>query len=133
MKIFPRSRRDLGAFLAAEIFISPRSRPSNLGGQSRPRISPLISARPKIAPRFGEISAENLGGQKRDLAEMKISAAKNAQRLLARSRRDENLGGQKRAEITGDDLAEMKISAAKNAPRFGGQKRAEITVGISAR
>ena len=38
----------------------------------------------------------------RDLAEMKISAAENAPRLLARSRRDENLGGQKRAEITGE-------------------------------
>ena len=48
----------------------------------------------------------------RDLGEMKISAAKNAPRLLARSRRDENLGGQKRAEITGE------ISAAKNAPRL---------------
>ena len=36
----------------------------------------------------------------RDLGE--ISAAKNAPRLLARSRRDENLGGQKRAEITGE-------------------------------
>ena len=68
---------------------------------------------------------------------MKISAAKNAPRLLARSRRDENLCGQKRAEITGG------ISAAKNAPRLlarsrrdenlGGQKRAEITGEISAR
>ena len=67
----------------------------------------------------------------------RISAAKNAPRLLARSRRDENLGGQKRAEITGE------ISAAKNAPRLlarsrrdenlGGQKRAEITGEISAR
>ena len=68
---------------------------------------------------------------------MKISAAKNAPRLLARSRRDENFGGQKRAEITGE------ISAAKNAPRLlagsrrdenlGGQKRAEITGEISPR
>ena len=85
---------------------------------------------------------------------MKISAAKNAPRLLARSRRDENLGGQKRAEITGEisprfaprllaDLVEMKISAAKNAPRLlarsrrdenlGGQKRAESTGEISPR
>ena len=57
----------------------------------------------------------------------------NFSEISARSRRDENLGGQKRAEITG----EMKISAAKNAPRLlarsrrdenlGGQKRAEIT------
>ena len=43
---------------------------------------------------------------------MKISAAKNAPRLVARSRRDENLGGQKRAEIRGE------ISAAKIAPRL---------------
>ena len=45
--------------------------------------------------------------------------------ITARSRRDENLGGQKRAEITGE------ISAAKNA--LGGQKRAEITGEISVR
>ena len=46
---------------------------------------------------------------------MKISAAKNAPRLLARSRREKNLGGQKRAE--------MKISAAKNAPRLEARSR----------
>ena len=34
-----------------------------------------------------------------------ISAAKNAPRLVARSRRDENLGDQKRAEISGEILA----------------------------
>ena len=74
------SRRDLGrdlatnlgAFLAAEIFISAE-----------------ISARSRGRDFRAEISSE-------------ISAAKNAPRVLARSRRDENLGGQKRAEITGE-------------------------------
>ena len=67
---------------------------------------------------FSEISrGRDLGAfYWRDLAEMKISAAnsaaKNAPRLVARSRRDENLGGQKRAEIRGE------ISAAKIAPRL---------------
>ena len=31
-----------------------------------------------------------------------ISAAKDAERLVARSRRDENLSGQKRGEISGE-------------------------------
>ena len=130
-KFFRDLASNLGAFLAAEIFISPR-----LVARSR---------RPKTRRDYW-----------RDLAEMKISAAKNAPRLLARS-----LGGQKRAEITGEisarwksrrpktrrdywrDLAEMIISAAKNAPRLlarsrrdenlGGQKRAEIIGEISPR
>ena len=55
VKIFPRSRRDLGAFLAAE---------KDLGGR-----------RPKTRRDYW-----------RDLAEKKISAAKNAPRLEARSR-----------------------------------------------
>ena len=93
VKIFPRSRRDLGAFLAAEIFISAE-------------ISPLISAR-FWPPRFSSWPRSRRRPKTRrdywrDLGEMKISAAKNAPRLLARSRRDENLGGQKRAEITGE-------------------------------
>ena len=49
--------------------------------------------------------------------------AENAPRLLARSRRDENLGGQKRAEITGE------ISAAKNAPRLLARSRREKNLG----
>ena len=49
---------------------------------------------------------------------IKISAAKNAPRLVARSRRDENHGGQKCAEIS---------------PNLGGQKRGEISGEISVR
>ena len=71
-------------FLAAEILISPRSRPRNLATSKSRRV-------------FG----------RRDfhLTEMemiKISTAKNAPRLVARSRRDENHGGQKRGEISGE-------------------------------
>ena len=47
-----------------------------------------------------------------------ISAAKNAPRLVASSRRDKNLAGQKRTEIS---------------PNLGGQKRAEISGEISVR
>ena len=141
MKIFPRSRRDLGrdrgrdlgAFFAAEIFISPRSR--RVFGRRvfylaaiSAEISPLISAR-FWPPRFS--SRRDLGQKRAEISgEMKISAtknaprsrqisaAKNAPRLVARSRQDENLGGQKRAEIS---------------PNLGGQKRAEISGEISAR
>ena len=148
MKFF----RDLGE-------ISARSRPrsrrdENLGGQKRAEITGEISARKKSR------RPKTRRDYWRDLGEKKISAAKNAPRLVARSRRDENLGGQKRAEITGEisarkksrrpktrrdywrDLGEKKISAAKNAPRLvarsrrdenlGGQKRAEIRGEISA-
>ena len=108
--------RDLGE-------ISARSRPrsrrdKNLGGQKRAEITGEIS------PRWKSRRPKTRRDYWRDLAEMKISAAKNAPRLLARSRRDENL-------------------AAKNAPRLlarsrrdenlGGQNRAEITGEISAR
>ena len=130
-------------------------REENLGGQKRAEITGEISARRKSR------RPKTRRDYWRDLAEMKISAAKNTPRLLAGSRRDENLGGQKCAEITGEisarrksrrpktrrdywrDLAEMKISAGKNAPRLlarsrreenlGGQKRAEITGEISAK
>ena len=67
---------------------------------------------------------------------MKISAAKNAPRLLARSRRDENLGGQKRAEITGEispRFAPRLLAGSRRDENLGGQKRAEITGEISAR
>ena len=95
------SRRDLGRDLG-EIspVISPlmaRSRrDKNLGGQKRAEISGEISARwkswrPKTRRDYW-----------RDLGEMKISAAKNAPRLVARSRWDENLGGQKHGEISGE-------------------------------
>ena len=49
---------------------------------------------------------------------IKIRAAKNAPRLVARSRRDENHGGQKRAEMS---------------PNLGSQKRREISGEISVR
>ena len=49
---------------------------------------------------------------------IKISADKNAPRLVARSRRNENHGGQKRAEIS---------------PNLGGKKRGEISGEISVR
>ena len=91
-EISARSRRDRGRDLGAFLAaeISPRS---------RPRSREFLAA--EISPR--------------------ISAAKNAPRYyLARSRRDENLGGQKRAEITGEISARSKISAAKNAPRSTG-------------
>ena len=99
----PRSRRDLATNLGgqkrAEITgeISPRSRrEKNLGGQKRAEITGEIS------PRWKSRRPKTRRDYWRDLAEKKISAAKNAPRLLARSRRDENLGGQKRAEITGE-------------------------------
>ena len=175
VKIFPRSRRpktrqDLGEMKISAAKNAPRllarsRRDENLGGQKRAEITGEISPRwksrrPKTRRDYWRDLAERRDYW-RDLGEMKISAAKNALRLLARSRRDENLGGQKRAEITGEisarwksrrpktrrdywrDLGEMKISAAKNAPRLlarsrrdenlGGQKRAEITGEILAR
>ena len=49
---------------------------------------------------------------------IKISADKNAPRLVARSQRDKNHGGEKRAEIS---------------PNLGGQKRGEIGGEISVR
>ena len=143
VKILPRSRRDLAknlaAFLAAEIFISPRSR------QISPEISVLISPR-FWPPRFSSRtrSRQDLC---RDLGEIKILAAKNAARsgprFRPRSLWDENLGGQKRGEISTEisakisvrwkcrrpktrrdqywdlaqDLGEIKILAAKNAAR----------------
>ena len=108
--------------------ISPRSRPRSRTRSRRvfgrrdfhlaaisAEISPLISAR--FWPRFS--SRRDLGHKRAEISgEMKISAAKNAPRLVARSQRDENLGSQKRAEIS---------------PNLGGQKCGEISSEISAR
>ena len=44
---------------------------------------------------------------------MKISATKNVPRLVARSRRDKNLGGQKRAEISTVISAEISVRSQK--------------------
>ena len=100
VKIFPRSRRDLGE-IAGEIsarFWPPRFSSRRDLGRDRGRDRRV----------FG----------RRDFYLAAISAAKNALRLVARSRWDENLGGQKRAEIS---------------PNLGGQKRAEISGEISVR
>ena len=120
-------RRHLGAFLVSEMLFSPRSPQGFLAAflSHVAEISPLIS--PRFWPqRFSSHRdlATNLGAFLAAEISPLISAAKNVPTLVARSRRDENLGGQKRADISGEisrdlgrDCGEMKISAAKNAPR----------------
>ena len=51
---------------------------------------------------------------------MKISAAKNTPRLLARSRREKNVGGQKRAEISSEIGPRF---SSQNAPRLEARSR----------
>ena len=117
VKNFPRSRsRSRRVFGRRDFYLAAISA----------EISPLISAR-FWSPRFSsrrdlgqkraEISGE-ISAAKNAPRSRQISTAKNAPRLVARSRRDDNLGGQKRAEIS---------------PNLGGQKRAEISDEISAR
>ena len=62
---------------------------------------------------------------------IKISAAKNAPRLVARSRRDENHGGQKRGEISGEISVRSEFRRSKRGEEsLAVSRRASIRSGV---